>query len=181
MKLNEEEGRGERERERETRRGAAMKQTNTERADLVEKEEGRGERERESGCRWLREGRWRRRRRQKKKKKATPGKKPRKQKRGDALLPLQTTRAFVLPPPGRGGCRASGGRIREREKERGGRGKGDGMKEPGTATLDSYNCSFLQIPEFLPGEPERSSVTPRGRFVSCLRASSRFFSSSVSL
>lgn len=42
------------------------------------------------------------------------------------------------------------------------------MKEPGTATLDSYNCSFLQIPEFLPGEPEEFG-NPGDRFVSCLR------------
>lgn len=42
------------------------------------------------------------------------------------------------------------------------------MKEPGTATLDSYNCSFLQIPEFLPGEPEEFG-NPSDRFVSCLR------------
>lgn len=114
-----------------------MKQTNTERAGA------RAVRAAVAGGR-VRGGRRRRRR---------LGKKPRKQKRGDGatsndprIRPPSTDRAA------RRGSRAASWEKEEdgTETERDSRGR-EGA--PRTTTLDSYNCSFLQIPGFLPPGP----------------------------
>lgn len=89
------------------------------------------------------------------------GKKPREQKREDAAtsngprvrpssrLPLQQDARSRQSRPG---PKHAAEKKRERMNKNK-RKKEKGMERheaPGTTTLDSYNCSFLQIPQFLP-------------------------------